>query len=79
MDNRVDAGEQFRVGIVRVPLPLVVPCGLRRTSRITRWPPVLRNAVNAEPTSPDDPVTATVAGLKPCSAASRCAAKSSAS
>ena len=27
---------------------------------MTRWPPVRRNAVNAEPTSPDDPVTAMV-------------------
>ena len=52
-----------------------LPRAGRRTRRITRCPPVVRNAVSAEPTSPDAPVTATVSGCAPASAASRCAAQ----
>ncbi len=51
----------------------------RRTRRITRCPPVLRNATNAEPTRPDAPVTATTIEPAPAARASRCAARSSAS
>ncbi len=55
---------------------LVVEC---RTRRITRWPPVDRNAANCAPTSPEAPVMATVSGVNPWAAAARCAAMSSAS
>ena len=66
MHDGVDAGQQIGCRPVRIPLPLSSsPCAGRRTSRITRCPPVLRNADSAEPTRPDAPVTATTSGFAP--------------
>lgn len=55
------------------------PAAAVRIRRMTRWPPVVRNDVSADPTSPDAPVTATVRGRIPVSAASRWTARSAAS
>ena len=50
----------------RVPTALTFPArGVPLTSRTTRYPPVERYADSAEPTSPEDPVTATVGGRAP--------------
>ena len=64
------AGSQYRSSLPRADL---------RTSRITRCPPLVRNADNAEPTRPDAPLIAITRGTSPLSAARRCAARSSAS
>ncbi len=48
---------------------------LPRTSRRTRWPPVVRKGTSALPTSPVAPVTATVSG--PCAAKAACRRRSS--
>ena len=55
------------------------PPGARRTSRMTRWPPVDRNATSAEPTSPPEPVMATVRGVGLSSRAQLWAERSAAS
>ena len=43
--------------------------GRGRTSRRTRWPPLVRNAHSACPTKPEAPVTATVSGAGPAAVA----------
>ena len=69
MDDGVGPRQDLRVGVFRVPGSFVGPPGARRTRRMTRWPPVDRNATSEEPTSPPEPVMATVRGVgseQPC-------------